>query len=160
MAHFEQMTPTVVKGRPSVDNFVEPAAIQPIRPYRVEVLPPAAPMTPTVPTTSRTDVMLKTTYVDRARGFNTVAVPLSAAVGVGSLIIGVAGFAVPVFSVGALATLWLGFLATWLVAWAIHTVISPEGNALVTTFFAWGWLAREQRHRHDLERWQSGYYEE
>lgn len=102
------------------------------------VLPPAA----------TTNVELRASYVDRAKGFQIASVPLAAAVGAGSLIIGIVGAGVPLFSVAALAWLWGGFLATWLIAWAIHNVVSPDGISLIHTILGWRYLRREQIERH------------
>lgn len=103
-----------------------------------EVLPPAS--------TSHVD--LHTTYSDRAKGFQLATLPVSVGFGVGALIVAIAGYGVPVLSITALAVFWLAFLAWWLVGWAIHHLISPDGAALIHALLGWRYLYREQAERH------------
>ncbi len=130
-------------------NFVTPAPA--VQPTRVEILPPTYDL-PVVQPSSRADVEIHGTYRDRAAGFQLVTLPLAGAVAVGSLIVGIVGFSVPVFSVAALAWLWGGFLVTWLAAWLVHNVVSPDGNAVLHTLFGWWYLFREQDERHKRYR--------
>lgn len=106
----------------------------------------------TLPSAALTQTEIRTSHVDRAKGFQIVSVPLAGAVGAGSLIVGIVGFSVPVFSVAALAWLWGGFLATWLAAWVVHNVVSPDGIALLHTLLGWSYLRREQTERHKRYR--------
>jgi hypothetical protein len=96
---------------------------------RVEILPPdeLPPMLPT----AQMHVELRTSYTDRAKGFQLATLPISVAFGVGVLVVAVVGWSVPVFSLGALAVFWLAFLGWWLIGWTIHHVASPDGIALV-----------------------------
>lgn len=132
------------KQLPAVrDNFVAAPAVR--KPAKVQILPPeVAPVQPAGITQSA----VSGSYQDRARGFNLVAVPLAGGVGVGSLIVGLVGFSVPIFSVGALAFLWGGFLLTWLAAWLAHLLFSADGVSLLHTVNQWRYLQREQ-----AERW-------
>ena len=102
-----------------------------------EVLPPA----------SVAHVELRTTYTDRAVGFQLATLPISVAFGVGALIVAIAGYAVPVVSVAALAVFWLAFLAWWLLGWAIHHIVSPDGVSLIHALLGWRYLQREQAER-------------
>jgi len=97
-----------------------------------------------LPTAAMTTVEMRTTHSDRAKAFQIVSVPLALAVGAGSLIVGIVGWSVPLFSVAALAWLWSGFLLTWLAAWVIHNVVSTDGIALLHTLMGWQYLRREQ----------------
>ncbi len=78
--------------------------------------------------------------------------PISIAFGVGALIVAIAGYSVPVVSIGALAIFWLAFLAWWLLGWAIHHIVSPDGVTLIHALLGWRYLAREQKAR--LERYK------
>jgi hypothetical protein len=113
---------------------------------RVEILPPdeLPPMLPT----AQTHVELKTTYTDRAKGFQVATVPIAIAFGVGTLIVAIAGYSVPLWSLGALAVFWLAFLGWWLLGWAIHHIASPDGIALVQTLLMYKYVRNEQRERH------------
>lgn len=125
------------------NNFVTPY-IEPRT--RIEILPPddAAPIVPL----AQTSVELHTTYVDRAKGFQVATLPISIAFGIGALVVAVVGYRVPVLSLGALAVFWLAFLAWWLVGWAIHTVASPDGIALVQALLMYRYVRKEQVERH------------
>lgn len=129
----------------SGSNFVAPAPKT-----RVEIIPieDALPMLPT----AQTSVELHTTYTDRAKGFQLATLPISAAFGVGALIVAVVGYSVPVISIGALAVFWLAFLGWWLIGWAIHHVASPDGIALVQALLMYRYVRREQAERHQRYR--------
>jgi hypothetical protein len=113
---------------------------------RIEVLPPdlLPPMMPTAQTT----VELKTTYTDRAKGFQLATLPISVAFGVGVLVVAMVGWSVPIFSLGALAVFWLAFLGWWLLGWAIHHIASPDGIALVQSILMYSYVRSEQKERH------------
>lgn len=133
-----------------VTNYVAPYApgevpapltrYEPVLP--AEVLPPA----------SVAHVELRTTYSDRARGFQLATLPVSVAFGVGALIVAITGWAVPVLSIAALAVFWLAFLAWWLLGWVVHHIISPEGVTLIHALLGWRLLYREQAERHKRYR--------
>jgi hypothetical protein len=125
----------------SGSNFVAPAPRQ-----RVEVIPTEdqLPMLPTAQTT----VELHTTYTDRAQGFQLATLPISIAFGVGALVVAVAGYSVPVISIGALAVFWLAFLGWWLIGWVIHHFASPDGIALLQALLMYRYVRNEQRERH------------
>jgi hypothetical protein len=123
------------------NNFVAPAPRQ-----RVEIVPVDDP-TPMLPT-AHTSVELHTTYIDRAKGFQLAMLPIAAAFGLGALIVAVAGYSVPLVSIGALAVFWLAFLAWWLIGWTIHHIASPDGIALVQALLMYHFVRAEQKERH------------
>jgi len=125
-------------------NFVDPGPRPAAPVVYVEERGELAPM-PAPGATSH--VELRTTYTDRARGFQLATVPIALAFGAGALIVAVAGWSVPVLSVGALVTFWLGFLAWWLIGWAIHHIASPDGVALLSAILGYRYLRHEQRER-------------
>jgi ABC-type antimicrobial peptide transport system permease subunit len=97
--------------------------------------------------TAQTIVELRTTYTDRAKGFQLATLPISIAFGVGVLVVAIVGYSVPVMSIAALATFWLAFLAWWLVGWGIHNVASPDGVALLQALLMYKYVRNEQRER-------------
>ena len=103
-----------------------------------EALPPAA----------QTRAEVSGSHVDRAKAFQVASLPVAAAFGMGALIVAVAGLSVPILSLAALAVFWVAFLAWWLIGWAIHHIISPDGIGLVHTLMGWQYLKAEQRERH------------
>lgn len=112
---------------------------------RVTVLPPAE--LPVMPPIAQTSVELRTTYTDRAKGFQLATVPVALAFGLGSLVVAIVGFAVPVVSLAALAVFWLAFLGWWTIGWAIHHVASPDGVALIQAILTYRYVRHEQRER-------------
>lgn len=90
---------------------------------------------------------LATSHVDRAKGFSIVSLPLAAGVGFGGLLLAVGLFEVPLFSMAALLTLFLAFLATWLAAWLWYQSASPDGIGLWTVLLHYRLLSREQKAR-------------
>jgi len=105
-----------------------------------------------LPSASMAHTEVSGTFTDRARGFQIASVPLAAGVGLGSLIVGIVGWGVPLFSVAALGWLWTGFLLTWFAAWVVHNLVSPDGIALAHTILGWQYLKAEQRERHKRYR--------
>jgi hypothetical protein len=124
-------------------NFVAPALRE--SPARVEIIPPAE--IPAMMPIAQTAVELRTTYTDRAKGFQLATVPIAIAFGVGVLVVAVVGYGTPMFSIAALATFWLAFLAWWLVGWAIHYIASPDGVALLQAILMYRYVRHEQRER-------------
>lgn len=128
------------------DTFVSPLRELPAPVRRIEILPPE-PVELQAPGTQTTHITLTTTHWDRARGFSLATVPLAAAVGIGALLISIFFFGLELWSLAAVTVLFLGFLATWLVAWVVYQFTSPDG---VNLFSAWGHyslLRHEQRAR-------------
>lgn len=111
----------------------------------IEVLPPED--VPQLLPTATASVELRTTYEDRARGFQVATLPVAAAFGVGALVVAIVGFSVPVVSVAALSVFWLGFLAWWLIGWIVHHVASPDGAALLGALLQYRYLRHEQKER-------------
>ena len=83
-----------------------------------------------------------------------VTAPVALAFGAGALIVAVAGWSVPILSVGALLAFWAGFLAWWLIGWAIHHIASPDGVALLSAILGYRYVRHEQRAR--LARMKGG----
>lgn len=136
-------TPTVAKGKR--DTYV-PAVREPVRVRRIEVLPPE-PAELQAPGTVQTQIDLHTSHYDRAKGFSLATLPLAGAVGVGAALIAVLFFELEVFSLAAVTVLFVAFMLTWLVAWVVYQLASPDG---VSLFSAWGHyqlLRHEQRAR-------------
>jgi hypothetical protein len=138
-----------VKREYKAGSTFVPALKEPAQPKTVIIEPPDLAI---LPTSAMTTVEIRTSHSDRAKAFQIVSVPLAAAVGAGSLIIGRVGWGIPLFSVAALAWLWGGFLLTWLAAWVIHNVVSSDGIALIHTLLGWQYLSREQKAR--LKRYE------
>lgn len=124
----------------SKDRFVAPAP----RP-RVEIIEVPPAQLPAPPST----VLLPTAnYTDRSVGFSIAAAPLAVATGLVVLLIAITAFGVPLLSVAALLLALAGFALTWLAAYIIHTVVSPDGATFAHVVMMWAFLRREQKERH------------
>ena len=141
-------SPIVVRG----SNFVTPAA----RPEPVQVYPAAAPQWPIAAEQPAAQSVVKGSYQDRAQAFSHVVGRLALTMGALSVIVGMVGFGVPVFSLAVLA--WFGtvYAGVWLVAYVIYAFVSAEGVAWLHTQRGWRYLDREQKHRHALEKHANG----
>lgn len=127
-----------------------PAAIVPARePIRAYPMPSGEVIDVPAPVQAR--AMITATYTDRAKAFNHKVTALSTVTAAGFALVAVAGFGVPVLSLGTLASIAAGYFVTWAGAYALDAFTSAEGTAFFHTLRAWRWLDREQAHRHYLE---------
>jgi hypothetical protein len=119
-----------------------PNFVAPDNPPKVEILRPTdlppAPISEPYPLSS---------YRDRSHGFVLATMPLAAATGFVVLLIGIAGFGVPVLSVAALLLALAGFTVAWLCAYIVHTMVSSEGALFIHVIHMWAYLKREQAER-------------
>lgn len=94
-------------------------------------------------------VEMKTSAVDRSKGFLLATLPLLVAFGIGMVFIAVLLFDVPLASFAALAIFWLAFLGAWLAAYVYTLAVSAEGIARYEAKQKWDVVKREQ-----AERWR------
>ncbi len=122
-------------------NFVAPLPSPRVEIVETEVerVLPAPPTTVLLPQAG---------YVDRAKGFSIATGPLAAASGLVVLLIGISAFGVPLLSVAALLLALAGFTLAWLLAYVVHTLVSPDGATFAQVVLMWGYLRREQTERH------------
>ena len=117
---------------------------------RMEILPPeahgAAPM---VQPTAMVEARIVGNYQDRAKGFVIETSLLAAVVGVLAAVVAVVGFSTPFVSLGVLQWFWTAFALVWGIAFGLHKLMSPDGNAVLHTMGLWGYMKREQ-----AERWR------
>jgi hypothetical protein len=119
-------------------NFVAPAPKPTVMEIEAVRELPSVPIIPPMPYSS---------HVDRSVGFSIAAAPLAAATGFVVLLIGITAFGVPLLSVAALLLALAGFAVVWLIAYIVHTFVSPDGALFLHTVFAWGYLREEARER-------------
>ena len=96
-------------------------------------------------------VEMRTSAVDRSKGFLIATVPLFAGLALGMVLISVFFFNVPFMSLTALVIFWLSFVAAWLLAYVYTLAVSAEGIAMFEAKSKWDVIKREQ-----TERWN--YY--
>ena len=86
-------------------------------------------------------------YTDRAKAFSISTWQLSTVTGVGAWIVaGLGGTAM--LSLAGLAWLLGGYFAVWLISFALHTFVSPEGTELFRAVGEYRLLREEQKERH------------
>ena len=100
-----------------------------------------------VPPTATQHIEVKTSSVDRAKGFLIANVPLFAAFALGVVLVAWVGAGVPIASVDALVTFWLAFVLAWLVGYVYTLSMSAEGIAMFEARSKWRVIEREQRER-------------
>lgn len=129
------------------DNFVAPAygppppqAIQPVTHYEVA-------HTINAPLSATQHVEMKTSAVDRAKGFLIASVPLYAAFALGVLLVSVLFAGVPFWSFWGLSVFWLSFVLAWLWGYRETLEKSAEGIAHFEARAKWKVIMREQDKR-------------
>lgn len=110
-----------------------------IQPYQVQQM---------MAQTSTSQVILKTTYTDRANGYRRATAPLSVAFMVAGALVAIFVQSAPVFSLATIAWMFSGFCAAWLIGWLVHTLASPDGAVIAQAFYAYRIIRREQDYRH------------
>lgn len=116
----------------------------PIRPATISRIQPDMP-------TGGSQVILKTTYIDRSKGFLISSVPLWLAFATAAGLICYFYRGNPFLSVAMIGYLFTGAALGWFGSWAIHTIISPDGNTFYQSWLAYRIIQREQDHRHAQE---------
>lgn len=122
---------------------------------------PAAPQPPSIPNTNHSvvldvtptaqqSVIMHTSAVDRAKGYQIAIAPLALALGVLAVLVSLF-FDNQLLSLATLLIFWLTFVAAWVVGWAVTALATPEAVSLYEAKRKWDVVEREQR-----ERW--GYY--
>lgn len=106
-----------------------------------------------VPLSATHNIEMRTSAVDRSKGFLIATVPLFAGLALGMVLISVFFFDVPFLSLPALIIFWLTFVATWLLAYLYTLAVSAEGIAMFEARSKWKIVEREQ-----AERWN--YYKQ
>lgn len=100
-----------------------------------------------VPMNATQHIEMRTSSVDRAKGFLIASVPLYAAFALGVLLLSVLFANVPFWSFWGLAIFWLSFVLAWL--WGYRETLrkSAEGIALFEAEEKWAIIREEQRRR-------------
>lgn len=105
-----------------------------------------------VPMQATQHIEMKTSAVDRSKGFLLANVPLFAAFAVGVWLLSGAFALAPWFSITALLIFWLSFVLAWLASYAYTLHMSAEGVSMFEARSKWRVIREEQR-----RRWE--YYE-
>jgi hypothetical protein len=97
--------------------------------------------------TATTHIDVRTSEVDRAKGFLLRSVPLYAAFALLVLLVTVFFYSVPMLSLPALVIFWLSFVAAWLLAYCYDLSRSPSGIAHLEATRKWDLIEREHDRR-------------
>lgn len=87
-------------------------------------------------------------YTDRAKGFSLATWQLSTITGVAVWTVAGQITGAPLLSLGLLAWFVGGYFAVWLVSYALHIFVSPEGTDLFRAAGEYRLLREEQKERH------------
>lgn len=134
-------------------QFVEPEQ----KPIVRRVTPPPAELgrvehTLNIPQTVQQVVQVRTSSVDRSKGYLIKVLPAFAGFGVGAVLIAVFWWDVPLLSLPALVIFWLTFIGAWGLSFAWDSIVSPDGIGLIEVLFRGAVVWREQ-----TKRWE--YYD-
>lgn len=149
----EQIDMGLIRPR---NNIVKPAPATPV----VRRMPPgelnAVSHVIDVAPSATHHVEMRTSAVDRSKGFLIATVPLFAGLALGMVLISVFFFDVPFLSLPALVIFWLSFVASWLLAYVYTLAVSAEGIAMFEAKSKWDVIKREQRERWDYYKKLNG----
>jgi hypothetical protein len=136
------------RAKPGFDLVpVEGSNGRQLRVARGEVIEPEYMQLPTRADVPAITAHVEGSYTDRAKGFSIATWQLSAVTGlVAWVVAGLSGAVM--FSLAGLAWLVTGFFAVWLVSFALHTLVSPEGADLFRAAGEYRLLREEQKERH------------
>ena len=105
-----------------------------------------------VPMQSTQHIEMKTSAVDRSKGFLIANVPLFGAFAIGVWLLTGLLTSAPLLSFMGLCVLWLSFVLAWLASYAYTLHVSAEGVSMYEAKSKWAVIKREQE-----RRWE--YYE-
>lgn len=130
-------------------------------PMEGEILAPARRVVPAelnqvshvldVAPTATQHIEMRTSAVDRAKGFLISNLPLFAAFALVVVLAAINLHGSPLLSWFSFNVFWTTFTGAWLVSYVVTLVVSAEGVALFEAIMKWRIISREQR-----ERWR--YY--
>ena len=101
-------------------------------------------------------IELRTSAVDRAKGFLLASVPLYAAFATAVVAVVIIGWSVPVFSLAAFVIFWVSFVMAWGVGYLYTLHVSAEGVSMYEARRKWNVIEREQNRRWDYYERQIG----
>lgn len=130
-------------------NFVAPAEVTAIAKRGAGQLLPVQDTSHTlnVPLGATQHIEMKTSAVDRSKGFLIANVPLFAAFALGVWLLSGLITSTPLFSFLGFCILWLSFVLAWLASYAYTLRVSAEGIAMFEAKSKWRILEKEQDRR-------------
>jgi len=105
---------------------------------------------------AKQEIILHTSAVDRAKGYQLIITPLAIGLGILAVLATIMLWDVPVLSFKILVIFWVSFVITWLVGWIITMLGTPEFVSWYGAKRQWDIIEREQRERWEYYWWQNG----
>lgn len=102
-----------------------------------------------IPLSATQHIEMRTSAVDRAKGFLIASIPLYAGLALLALLVSIFFAGVPFLSLSALCIFWGSFVLAWLAGYAYTLSRSAEGTAHWEAKAKWRIIAEEQRRRWD-----------
>lgn len=133
-----------IRKRPS--NFV-PAIVNQRRDLPAMPINSEVTMTIDAPLSATQHIEMRTSSVDRAKGFLLASVPLYLTFSAAIVAVVVFGFQVPLASLATLAIFMLMFVAAWIVGYTYTLTVSAEGVSLLEAKAKWDVIRYEQQRR-------------
>lgn len=130
-------------------NFVQPAEVTAVAKRGPVVALPVQDTRHTidVPLQSVTNIEMRTSAVDRSKGFLIANVPLFGAFALGVWLLSGLLTSAPLFSFLGLCILWSSFVLAWLASYWYTLRTSAEGIAMFESKAKWAVIKEEQRRR-------------
>ncbi len=144
MNRYHEPPETVTTPANYVPALLEPRP-GPIVPKRVDILPPEHVVD--MPMPAAVQSVTRGSHLDRAQGFRHAMMPVAVVAGALGAIAGMALFGVPLLSFALLLWFMTVFCVTWLCGYALFTLTSADGVALITAIGMLRLLRHEQRAR-------------
>lgn len=130
------------------NNFVPAEITAPVRRGPAQVLPVQdTSHTLNVPLAATQHIEMRTSAVDRSKGFLIANVPLFGAFAVGVWLLSGLLARYPLFSFAGLVIMWSSFVLAWLASYFYTLYTSAEGTAHYEARQKWAVIREEQRRR-------------
>jgi hypothetical protein len=100
-------------------------------------------------------VVVSTSAVDRAKGYQLVITPLAIALGVIAVIVSIT-LENDLFSFASFCFFWITFVLAWLAGWIVTALATPEFVSWYGAKRQWDIIQREQEERWSHYRWLTG----
>jgi hypothetical protein len=104
---------------------------------------------------ARQVVQVRTSAVDRAKGYQLVITPLALALAFLAVLVSLT-LENEFFSFASFLIFWLVFCAVWLAGWIVTAMATPEFVSWYSAKRQWNVIEREQFERWEHYKWQTG----
>lgn len=127
--------------------------VGPEKAVKLDILPPHHTMME-VDHPARQGVIVHTSALDRAKGFQWIITPLSVVLAVLAVLVSIV-FDNEFFSFASLLIFWLTFCVIYVIGWGLTAIATPEAVSFYSAVRQWNVIEKEQTERWDHYRWQT-----